>query len=124
MAAAAASPRGGAPDGRNALHLLKTNTGHYIYVDYSHTRNSAFLRALRPSPFRVFIGPRGEMAKAKVKSVTLYRDGGTMVIETNRGRLYVPAEYKGSTPTWDGSPLERLALDDGAIDELGVYEKR
>lgn len=52
--------------------------------------------------FKLFIGER----EIPIKHIERFRDGGTTIIDTDEGRLFVPAD-RNKKPTWNGEEITR-----------------
>jgi hypothetical protein len=49
---------------------------------------------------KFFIGPPEAMRELKILDLVRYRDGGTTIIKTERGELYVPTPFKKGKPDY------------------------
>jgi hypothetical protein len=62
--------------------------------------------------FKLFIGDGTVMRDVPVTDVTRYRDGGTTVVETTEGFLFVPSRYQSDAqPSWGVEDGERQDLE-------------
>lgn len=75
------------PEIRVLKHLLY-NGNKYIYISYSKYTQGMY---------KCFIGPPDEMKEVKIIKIDSYRDGGTTIIKTDFGSIYIPTRYKKGT---------------------------
>ncbi len=72
---------------------LFSKDNEYIYVSYDKYM-------VDYSDCKFFIGPPEEMKELKNLDIVRYRDGGTTIIKTERGELYVPTSFKKGKPDY------------------------
>lgn len=99
---------GPAADEHAPAYLFAQSNGDLIYVDYSKGEFISYEKY-----FRVFVGKPGQMTGATVLEAARYRDGGTTLIVTSAGTLYVPSLFReDERPTWNGAVLAPLPTGD------------
>lgn len=83
------------PGGKRVEYSFRLPSGEQILVT-SDKNNPSY------SSFKLHIGNKEEMREITVLDVNRYRDGGTTIIKTNEGILYVPTPFRRNTvnPTW------------------------
>lgn len=82
------------------MYDLKSETSgfHVRVLDYKYSEGFESVR--------FFIGYNWRLREVEIKSIERWRDGGTTLIETTDGVLYVPSPFKkDESATWNGEKL-------------------
>lgn len=91
------------PDTRECVyHYIDPETGIQIYVD-DYKYSSSY------DTFELCVKDKEGWVKVEITNVARYRDGGTTIIKTTDGELYVPTPFKPNLKaTWNRLPLEKF----------------
>lgn len=99
---------------------LFSKDNEYIYVSYDN---------YMVGYSKFFIGPPEEMRELKILDFVRYRDGGTTIIKTERGELYVPTPFKKDNPDYiikfngeifDECPEELTVEENGFVAKVNL----
>jgi hypothetical protein len=83
------------PEVREEMYSFTLKSGERLKVTYDKY-NFAY------ESFKLFIGDR----EIPINDVERFMDGGTTIIDTDEGRLFVPFD-KAKKPTWDGEEITK-----------------
>ncbi len=82
-----------------AVDMLKAKSGSNVIVTYS----------LSNGAYRLHLGRSGKMTTVPINDVSVLRDGGTMLLRSDVGRLDIPAPKKSAgVPMWNRDVLRPL----------------
>lgn len=101
---------------------LFSKDNEYIYVSYDKYM-------VDYSDYKFFLGPPEEMRELKILDLVRYRDGGTTIIKTERGELYVPTSFKKGKSDYiikfngkvfNECPKEFMVEENGSVAKVNV----
>lgn len=94
---------------RGPLYLFRTSDGRFIYVSVDKAATTDYYER-----FKVYIGPRDKLQALTVNQAAVFRDGGTMHVQTDQGWLRRPIQ---GVPTWQERPIDLLDYKNFVITE-------
>lgn len=104
------------PNPDKVEYLLKDGSQYLVVTSPTYTSEYNF---------KMYAGKAGKWSPIKVNWADRYRDGGTTIVETEKGRLFMPhdaSDGRPQIPKWRGHSVTKLESTPKLIDSLGLKQ--